>query len=69
MPEVSKILVYFKKEKRKSPAKIQKALVLKADILRPCGSFTYLPLAGLPGMPATKLTGLGQRDKCEIFWK
>lgn len=62
MPKISKTLVHFKKEKkRKSSAKIQKALVLKADFLHPSSP------AGLPGMKATKLTGLEQCGKCEIF--
>lgn len=39
MSEIWKTLVHFKK---KPSVKIQKALVLKADLLCPWGSFIYL---------------------------
>lgn len=65
VPEVWKILLHW--GEKKSSAKIQKALVLTADLLCPWGSFTYLPQAGLTRMTATKVIGLGQCDKCEIF--
>ena len=67
LPEVLKTLVHLKRKKAQSSAKIQKALVLKADLPCPYGSFTYLPLAGLPRMTAPRLIGLGPRDTCEIF--
>lgn len=46
-------------KKKKKSAKIQKALLLSADLLCPWRSFTYLPQAGLARMTATKLIALG----------
>lgn len=45
--------------KKKKSAKIQKALLLSADLLCPWQSFTYFPQVGLARMTATKLIGLG----------
>lgn len=65
MHEVWKILICFK---RKKSCQDSKSCGSTAACLCPWGSSTFLPWAAIARrMTATKLTGLGQGDKCEIF--